>query len=71
MNVSINSFKVKPVPGMAEVEKLRKENAMLRQMVDAGMLSSHPGGLKKRNKHPSSSYDDALTYSSAGFGLTK
>jgi hypothetical protein len=50
MNVSLNSFKVKPVPGMAEVEKLRKENAMLRQIVDAGMLSSHPGGLKKRNK---------------------
>ena len=50
MNVSINSFKVKPVPGMAEVEKLRKENAVLRQLVDARALSSHPGGLKKRNK---------------------
>jgi len=48
MNVSLNFFKVKPLAGVTEAEKLRKENAILRQLVDAGALSSHPGGFKKR-----------------------
>lgn len=68
MNVSINSFKVKLMPSEAEAEA-RAKKALERQLVDALALSNYPGGLKK--KHPSSSYDDARTYSSAGFGLTK
>ena len=50
MNVSLEAFKVKPLAIATEVEQLRKQNAMLRQIVDAGLLSSYPGGLKKRNK---------------------
>ena len=68
MNVSLNFFKVKPLAGVTEAEKLRKENAILRQLVDAGMLASDPSGLKKR--HPRPVLDDEQTYKPTGFGLT-
>jgi hypothetical protein len=51
MNVSLNLFKVKLEIETPEVEQLRRElDKYKRQIIDAGLLSSHPGGLKKRNK---------------------
>lgn len=46
--LSLKNFKVRSI---LDVEaKARAVNAVKRQMIDAGMLASHPGGLKKRNK---------------------
>ena len=64
---SLSGFAVKAV-GETQTELTR--NQLLRQLKDAQTLANHPGGFKPRIPRSPSVYDDAATYSRAGFGLT-
>lgn len=46
---SLKLFKTKPLR-LVDEDMEKKLNTRIRQLIDAGALSSHPGGLKKRNK---------------------
>ena len=69
MDTTLNKFKASALmwaQRRRETELAR--NQLMRQLVDASVLSSDPGGLKKR--HPSPAYDNERTYKPTGFDLT-